>query len=176
VQDKLAKIEKEMRVRGYKELTIEHYLGSIKEFIDSIKKPYAEIKEEDVINYLNERYISSNEKASLRFFFIIILGRNISALRGRYGRTFKEPVILNRDEVIKKLEPQREVRSKKSGMFYCIRANTMLPVCRVKSCQFYGKCNSMDAIHSSKETPLVVQPRTIPEMMPTLQQLALSIV
>jgi hypothetical protein len=99
VQDKLAKIEKEMRVRGYKELTIEQYLLYIKEFIDLIKKPYADIKEEDLINHLNEGHSSSKEKAAFRFFFIIILGKNISVLKGRYGRTFKEPVVLNRDEV-----------------------------------------------------------------------------
>jgi hypothetical protein len=169
VQDRLAKIEKEMRVRGYKELTIEKYLRSIKEFIDLIKKPYAEIKEEDVINYLNERHISSKEKAAFRFFFIIILGKNISVLSGRYGRTFKEPVVLNRDEVIKKLSSQKEMRPKKSGRFYCIKANTMVTVCKVISCSFYGKCNSMNAMHSSKEMPVAVKPQTVPEIMSTLQ-------
>jgi hypothetical protein len=176
VQDKLEKIENEMRVRGYKELTIEKYLLHIKEFIDSIKKPYANIKEEDLINYLNEGHISSNDKAALRFFFIIILGKNISVLRGRYGRTFKEPVILNRDEVIQKLSFQKEMCIRKSGRFYCIKANTMVPSCRVTSCSFYGKCNSMNAIDKKQETQIIVASgQILPAMQPTLEKHSLPL-
>jgi hypothetical protein len=57
MQDKLAKIEKEMRVRGYKELTIEHYLRSIKEFIEFINIPSEDMNEEDIIKYLKEGHI-----------------------------------------------------------------------------------------------------------------------
>jgi hypothetical protein len=130
IHDKLIESEKKMEMMGYKESTIEKYLRSVKEFIEFTNKPIEELIEPDIINNLNEQHISSKEtvnaiKAALRFFFIIILGKNISVLKLKNGHTFKEPVVLNKDEIVKRLEPQKEMRPRESGRFYCIKSKSL---------------------------------------------------
>ena len=83
------KLATEVKLRGFSPQTYHTYKCNINGFLDWAGKPYEELDEEDFRNYLifliNEGRIEkgtiNNRNGSIRFFLVVILGKNINYMR-----------------------------------------------------------------------------------------------
>lgn len=83
------KLATEVKLRGFSPQTFQTYKCNINVFLDWAGKPYEELDEEDFRNYLiyliNEGGIEkgtiNNRNSSIRFFLVVILGKNINYMR-----------------------------------------------------------------------------------------------
>ena len=83
------KLATEVKLRGFSPQTFHTYKCNINGFLDWAGKPYEELDEEDFRNYLifliNEGRIEkgtiNNRNGSIRFFLVVILGKNINYMR-----------------------------------------------------------------------------------------------
>ena len=83
------KLATEVKLRGFSPQTYHTYKCNINTFLDWAGKPYEELDEEDFRNYLifliNEGRIEkstiNNRNGSIRFFLVVILGKNINYMR-----------------------------------------------------------------------------------------------
>jgi site-specific recombinase XerD len=83
------KLATEVKLRGFSPQTYHTYKCNINGFLDWAGKPYEELDEDDFRNYLifliNEGRIEkgtiNNRNGSIRFFLVVILGKNINYMR-----------------------------------------------------------------------------------------------
>ena len=83
------KLATEVKLRGFSPQTYHTYKCNINGFLDWAGKPYEELDEEDFRNYLifliNEGRIEkgtiNNRNGSIRFFLVVILGKNVNYMR-----------------------------------------------------------------------------------------------
>ena len=83
------KLATEVKLRGFSPQSYHTYKCNINAFLDWAGKPYEELDEEDFRNYLiyliNEGRIEkgtiNNRNSSIRFFLVVILGKNINYMR-----------------------------------------------------------------------------------------------
>ena len=83
------KLATEVKLRGFSPQSYHTYKCNINAFLDWAGKPYEELDEEDFRNYLifliNEGRIEkstiNNRNGSIRFFLVVILGKNINYMR-----------------------------------------------------------------------------------------------
>jgi len=95
--NRLASLEKELRIRGYSYRTIRNYIFSNKRFLEFIKKPIDEITTNDVKMYLlflKEKCLSNNS-----------LNHVLAALKFYYGKVLKRKIFFN----IENLKPERRL-------------------------------------------------------------------
>ena len=94
------KLETEIKMRGYSPLTFGVYKSGISTFLDWCNKPYEDLDEEDFRNYLihltKEGRVKpstiNNRNGAIRFFLVVILGKNINYMRtARMRRVSKLP-------------------------------------------------------------------------------------
>ena len=102
------KLETEIKMRGYSPLTFGAYKSGISVFLDWCNKPYEDLDEEDFRNYLiyltKEGQVKqctvNNRNAAIRFFLVVILGKNINYMRtARMRGITKLPYIWSPEEV-----------------------------------------------------------------------------
>ena len=75
--DRLANLETELRIRGYSEITLKSYLRQNQEFLNYVKKPTRQIKEQDLKNYIAHLMTQKRLKpasvnlaiSSIKFYF-----------------------------------------------------------------------------------------------------------
>ncbi len=110
----LKKLETELKLRGFSMQTSKMYLFYNRKFLDFMKKSPEDIEEDDIREFL--AYKMSDDslsnasialiKASLKFFYMDMLGKNLSLVRTPKASK-KLPVILTRSEIKNLLENTR---------------------------------------------------------------------
>ena len=102
------KLETEIKLRGLSPLTVNTYKAGISAFLDWSNKPYEDLDEEDFRNYLihvtNEGRLKpatiNNRNGAIRFFLVVILGKNINYMRtARMRGISKLPYVWSPEEV-----------------------------------------------------------------------------
>ncbi len=102
----LKKLETEMKLRGFSKQTSKMYLFYNTKFLGYIKKPPEDVDDNDIKEYLAHKmsdHSLSNAsialiKASLKFFYTEILGKNLSLIKTPKASK-KLPVVLTRKEI-----------------------------------------------------------------------------
>ncbi len=102
----LKKLETEMKLRGFSKQTSKMYLFYNTKFLEYIKKPPEGVDDDDIKEYLAHKmsdHSLSNAsialiKASLKFFYTEILGKNLSLIKTPKASK-KLPVVLTRKEI-----------------------------------------------------------------------------
>ncbi|MCX9012296.1 MAG: tyrosine-type recombinase/integrase [Candidatus Methanoperedens sp.] len=102
----LKKLETEMKLRGFSKQTSKMYLFYNTKFLAYIKKPQEDVDEDDIKEYLAHKmsdHSLSNAsisliKASLKFFYTEILGKNLALIKTPKASK-KLPVVLTRKEI-----------------------------------------------------------------------------
>ncbi len=102
------KLATEVKLRGFSPQTFHTYKCNINVFLDWAGKPYEELDEEDFRNYLiyliNEGEIEkgtiNNRNSSIRFFLVVILGKNINYMRtARLRGVTRLPTVWSKETV-----------------------------------------------------------------------------
>ncbi len=107
----LKKLETELKLRGFSKQTSKMYLFYNQKFLEFIKKPPEDVTEDDIKDFLayniSDQSLSNASialiKASLKFFYTEMLGKNISMIKTPKASK-KLPVVLNRAEIKDLLE------------------------------------------------------------------------
>lgn len=102
----LRKLETEMKLRGFSKQTSKMYLFYNTKFLEYIKKPPEGIDDNDIKEYLAHKmsdHSLSNAsialiKASLKFFYAEILGKNLALIKTPKSSK-KLPIVLTRKEI-----------------------------------------------------------------------------
>ncbi len=102
----LKKLETELKLRGFSNQTSRMYLFYNYKFLDYIEKPPEKIAEDDIKEFLafkiSDHSLSNASialiKASLKFFYTEMLGKNISMIKTPKASK-KLPVVLTRTEI-----------------------------------------------------------------------------
>ena len=102
----LKKLETELKLRGFSKQTSKMYLFYNRKFLEFIKKNPEEITDDDVREFLaskiSEDSLSNSSvaliKASLKFFYTDMLGKNMSLIKTPKASK-KLPVVLTRKEI-----------------------------------------------------------------------------
>jgi integrase/recombinase XerD len=102
----LKKLEIELKLRGFSNQTSRMYLFYNYKFLDYIQKPPEKIAEDDIKEFLafkiSDHSLSNASialiKASLKFFYTEMLGKNISVIKTPKASK-KLPVVLTRTEI-----------------------------------------------------------------------------
>lgn len=102
----LKKLETELKLRGFSKQTSKMYLFYNQKFLEYIKKPPEDVTEDDIKDFLayniSDQSLSNASialiKASLKFFYTEMLGKNISMIKTPKASK-KLPVVLNRAEI-----------------------------------------------------------------------------
>ena len=102
------KLATEVKLRGFSPQTYHTYKCNINGFLDWAGKPYEELDEDDFRNYLifliNEGRIEkgtiNNRNGSIRFFLVVILGKNINYMRtARLRGVTRLPTVWSKETV-----------------------------------------------------------------------------
>ena len=102
------KLATEVKLRGFSPQTYHTYKCNINGFLDWAGKPYEELDEDDFRNYLifliNEGRIEkgtiNNRNGSIRFFLVVILGKNINYMRtARLRGVTSLPIVWSKETV-----------------------------------------------------------------------------
>ncbi len=102
----LKKLETELKLRGFSKQTSRMYLFYNRKFLDYIKKSPAEISDDDIKEFLaykmSDHSLSNASialiKASLKFFYTDMLGKNLSRIKTPKASK-RLPVVLSRKDV-----------------------------------------------------------------------------
>ena len=117
------KLATEVKLRGFSPQSYHTYKCNINAFLDWAGKPYEELDEEDFRNYLifliNEGRIEkgtiNNRNGSIRFFLVVILGKNINYMRtARLRGVTSLPTVWSREKLVS-LSHHRTCRSASGG-------------------------------------------------------------
>ena len=115
----LKKLETELKLRGFSKQTSRMYLFYNYKFLDYIEKPPEKIAEDDIKEYLafkiSDHSLSNASialiKASLKFFYTEMLGKNISMIKTPKASK-KLPVVLTRTEIKNLLDNTKNQKHK----------------------------------------------------------------
>jgi integrase/recombinase XerD len=115
----LKKLETELKLRGFSRQTSRMYLFYNRKFLEFIKKNPEEIMDDDIKEFL--AYKMSDDslsnasisliKASLKFFYTEMLGKNMSLIKTPKA-TKRLPVILSREEIKNLLDNTENIKHK----------------------------------------------------------------
>lgn len=102
----MKKLDIELKLRGFSGQTSKMYLFYNRKFLEFIKKSPSKVDEDDIKEYLaykmSDHSLSNASialiKASLKFFYIDILGKNLSLIKTPKASK-KLPVVLSRKEI-----------------------------------------------------------------------------
>ncbi len=119
IDERLKKLNTEARLRGFSPQTTKMYLFYNQKLLDYTKKEPSDITEDDIKEFLgykiSEDSISNATialmKASFKFFYTEILGKNISEIKTP-KRSKKLPVVLSRNEVRNLIEKTENIKHK----------------------------------------------------------------
>lgn len=113
----LKKLETELKLRGFSRQTSRMYLFYNRKFLEFIKKDPEEITDDDIKEFL--AYKMSDDslsnasisliKASLKFFYMEMLGKNMSLIKTPKA-TKRLPVVLSREEIKNLLDNTENIK------------------------------------------------------------------
>lgn len=102
----LAKLELELRLRGFSRKTVKAYVYHVEKFEKFVKKDLKKVRIDDIRNYVNKLISKHNKPAtvnlaisSLRFFYRKVLHRKIADNVKRLKKEEKIPIVLTKDEI-----------------------------------------------------------------------------
>ncbi len=116
----LARMESELRLRGFTENTIKSYLIHVKNFLKKVGKDPAKITEEDVKDYISQKMIEEGLStrtiacimAALRFFFSEVMKKE-DVVRFKPPKQEKKlPTVLTREEVRALIDAAENIKHK----------------------------------------------------------------
>lgn len=118
--DRLANLETELKIRGYSEVTLKNYMRQNQEFLNYVKKPTRQIKEQDLKNYVAHLMTQKRLKpasvnlaiSSIKFYFKEVLKKNIVGDLKAPKIEKKLPVVLSMDEIKSLLEATKNARQR----------------------------------------------------------------
>jgi len=102
--DAVTKLKTELKIRGFSPLTARNYSFFVEKFLERIGKSPENVDEDDAKLYLSELFDSKSKNtimlaaASLKFFYIEILGKEFSKIK-MPKKDRKLPEVLSRREV-----------------------------------------------------------------------------
>lgn len=115
----LKKLETELKLRGFSRQTSRMYLFYNRKFLEFNKKKPEEITDDDIKEFL--AYKMSDDslsnasisliKASLKFFYMEMLGKNMSMIKTPKS-TKRLPIVLNREEIKNLLDNTKNIKHK----------------------------------------------------------------
>jgi integrase/recombinase XerD len=113
----LKKLETELKLRGFSRQTSKMYLFYNRKFLEYIKKSPEKVKDEDIKEFLaykmSDHSLSNASialiKASLKFFYTEMLGKNLSLIKTPKASK-KLPVVLSRKEVKDLLDNTKNIK------------------------------------------------------------------
>jgi len=117
MEEILNKLKAELRMRGFSPLTVRNYSFFVEKFLKKINKPATELNEDDAKAYLGELFDSKSKNtimlasASLKFFFIEILGKEFSKVKIP-KKERKLPEVLTKEEVRKLIDSADNIKSR----------------------------------------------------------------
>lgn len=113
----LARLETELRIRGFSDHTIKSYLAQNRLFLDFIKKQPNDMKEDDIkeyFAYMQKNKISNKtlalKKAALNFLYREILNKDILKFKTPKAER-KIPEILTKEEVKSLIQSTKNLKS-----------------------------------------------------------------
>ena len=116
----LARMESELRLRGFTENTIKSYLMHVKNFLKKVGNDPAKITEEDVKDYISQKMIEEGLStrtiacimAALRFFFSEVMKKE-DVVRFKPPKQEKKlPTVLTREEVRALIDAAENIKHK----------------------------------------------------------------
>lgn len=115
----LKKLETELKLRGFSKQTSRMYLFYNRKFLEFIKKSPEEITDDDIKEFLASKIsddsLSNSSvaliKASLKFFYTDMLGKNMSLIKTPKASK-KLPVVLTRQEIKDLIENTENIKHK----------------------------------------------------------------
>ncbi|MCX9082958.1 MAG: tyrosine-type recombinase/integrase [Candidatus Methanoperedens sp.] len=113
----LKKLETELKLRGFSRQTSRMYLFYNRKFLEFIKKDPEEIMDDDIKEFLackmSDDSLSNASisliKASLKFFYMEMLGKNMSLIKTPKA-TKRLPVVLSREEIKNLLDNTENIK------------------------------------------------------------------
>lgn len=115
--DALAKLQTELKLRGFSPLTVRNYSFFVNKFIEKTNKPVEELNQEDVRNYLAGMFEEKSKNtimlaaAALKFFYTEILKKEVGEIR-MPKKEKRLPEVLTKDEVTKLLSSAETRKSR----------------------------------------------------------------
>src|SRR4030067_1320464 len=117
IPPELKKLETELKLRGFSKQTSKMYLFYNRKFLEFIKKDPEEIKDDDIKEFLackmSDDSLSNASisliKASLKFFYMEMLGKNMSLIKTPKA-TKRLPVVLSREEIKNLLDNTENIK------------------------------------------------------------------
>lgn len=115
----LKKLETELKLRGFSRQTSKMYLFYNRKFLEFIKKNPEDITDDDIKEFLASKMsddsLSNSSialiKASLKFFYSEMLGKNMSLIKTPKA-TKELPVVLSREEIRKLIDNTENIKHK----------------------------------------------------------------
>lgn len=112
--------EKEMKLRGFTEGTIESYLFYNKKFIDFIKKSPRDVNSNDIKQYLNYLVENRNAKprtinlaiSALKFYYEVFCNKKLFSRIKRSKEERLLPRVLSRDEILRMIDVTANLKHK----------------------------------------------------------------
>jgi len=114
----LKKIEIELKISKNSEYTLGNYIDSNKKFLDSLEKGLEKIGEEDIKEYLAEKFSEKSPTstilflAAIKYSFWNILKKDPTANIRRPKREKRLPVVLTKKEALKLINSIKNKKSK----------------------------------------------------------------
>lgn len=113
----IEKLETELKLRGFTQLTIKAYISHNKSFLDFIKKTPDKVNEDDIKSYLvhlldinNKPATVSLKLSSLKFFYKEVLEKDLFTKIKSPKLEKKLPVVLTKEEVKKLLKTPKKLK------------------------------------------------------------------
>jgi len=119
IKPAMKNLDTELKLRGFSSQTSKMYLFYNSKFLEFIKKSPSKVDEDDIKEYLaykmSDHSLSNASialiKASLKFFYIDILGKNLSLIKTPKASK-KLPVVLSRKEIKDLLDKTKNKKHK----------------------------------------------------------------
>ncbi len=117
MEEILNKLKAELKMRGFSPLTVRNYSFFVEKFLKKTNKKPEELSEDDAKIYLADLFDSKSKNtimlasASLKFFFIEILGKEFSKVKIP-KKDKKLPEVLTKEEVRKLIDSADNIKSR----------------------------------------------------------------
>lgn len=117
MEEILNKLKYELKIRGFSPLTVRNYSFFVKKFLQKTEKNTEQLNEDDAKAYLGELFDSKSKNtimlaaASLKFFYIEILGKEFSQIKIP-KKEKRLPEVLTKDEVKRLIECADNIKSR----------------------------------------------------------------
>jgi hypothetical protein len=125
--------DNQLKLFGFGKRARKTYLSYLEDFLKCTGKKPRAITKADIENYCKDKHIH------VAYFLLMFYHKILPKI------TLKKFTVINRESVLANLET-KEIKTflkERNGTdrFYCLRTNTMLSICKVDTCSYFGTCN-----------------------------------